>query len=723
MSDNNCSIFFSNIYEYFEKYTDLDDLDISYSQIINCISEYGDNIIVLIFRNISTYDNTKVEYKVIPLLNKVISIVKSNTSSNNSDSVFKEIFNKPDYNNNNWLQILIQTLDYRYSNTVNHKQIKFVLHSLNDILNTYIPYTNINNKNNYGDIALLNAANNIYFNNITLKYLATDKNINHINDSGESAILISSYNHTNLELLDKLLDKFSNIDVNIINKYGNNVLFNLLIYEKEDESNKKLILSIVNKLIDKGINLKYTTYNGSNVLAYSIIYNKPELFKLFFDKLIVDDKKFIVDSVQPFINSSSPNITKYYNEHIPLKDRYTSNSNAIPLMTPSTDKIPSSDISIKYGVELEICVKLDKKCIKRDVNTGSIIYTHRDNNSEHNIDTSDPKEWYDLTSIYLDNYIKQRSKTNEQFKRLVNKMKDKYKFFVVTNTPKNKKYKYIYDLDKLQLIKKEGIIDYTNPIITTDISVKCGDYKYLYNERRIPNINTIRKRFDITKDNDIENTFHIEFVTPILTCNPIIGKNGISYDLSPLNDLFLLIGMDKQGCYVTNKSQGFHVNLSLVNNKTGKGLPLLREFFKTQFFKNYIEWEKEAYPKYRKEESEYAMPLYSIINPENNTGFAKIASNKYVSLHRKDIPELVEVRLFAATNDYKGLVIRTKEALALLYSSYNKWYTAIQASIYPVKSNKGVTRKKRNNYVNLSSKPNVNNGNTKRSKTRNKRKV
>jgi hypothetical protein len=719
--NDNCSIFFSNIYEYFEKYTRLEDLDITYNQIIDCTNDYGDNIIVLIFRNISTYDTTKVDYKVIPLLNKVISIVKSNTSANNYDRVLKEIFNKPDYNKNNWLQLLIQTLDYRYNNTTNHKQIKFILYSLTDILNTYIPYTNIDNKNNYGDIALLNASHNKYFNNITLDHLATEKNINHLNDSGDSAILICSYNHTNLELLDKLLDNFSNINVNIINKYENNVLFNLITYEKENDSDKKLILSIVNKLIDRGINLKYSTSSGGNALVYSIIYNKPDIFKAIFDKLISSDKQYIINSTQTFINSSSTNITKYYNEHISLKDRYS--SNFIPLMTPSNDKIPSSDISIKYGVELEICVKLDKKCIKRDVNTGSIIYTHRDNNSEHNINTSDPKEWYDLTSIYLDNYIKQRSKTNEKFKHLVNKMKDKYKFFVVTNTPKNKKYKYIYDLDKLQLIKKDGIIDYTNPIITTDISVKCGDYKYLYNERRIPSINTIRERFNITKDNDIENTFHIEFVTPILTCNPIIGKNGISYDLSPLNDLFLLIGMDKQGCYVTNKSQGFHVNLSLVNNKTGKGLPLLREFFKTQFFKNYIEWEKEAYPKYRKEESEYAMPLYSIINPDNNSGFAKIASNKYVSLHRKDIPELVEVRLFAATNDYKGLVTRTKEALALLYSSYNNWYSNIKSVVYNVNKKKNTTKKKQKNYINLSSKPNINIRNNKRFKTKNKRKI
>jgi hypothetical protein len=675
-----------------------------------------------IFRHISKHYISQIENYSIPLFNKVIDIIKSNTSANNYDRVLKEIINKTDLSHNNWLQILLQQLDYRYNSEINHNYVKTVIYILSDILNKYIPLTNVDSTNLYQDTAVLAAANNKYFNHITLKHLVNEKNINHTNDSGDSIILICAYNHSNLELLNSILDTIKTVNVNIVNKYENNVLFNLIIYESEDSSNKKLILSIIQKLIDKGINLKHSTNTGGNALVYSIVYNKPEVFKMIFDKLVTTDKKFIVNSTQSFLNNASPNIVKYYNEHIPFKDKYSNNS--IPLLTAATNTIPSSDITIKYGVELEICVKLDKKCIKRDVNTGSIIYTHRENNnSEYVLNTTDPKEWIDLVAIYLDSYIKQRSKTNEQFKRLVNRLKDKYKFFIVTNTPKNKNYEYIYDLDKLQLIKKKGIIDYKSPIITTDISVKCGDYKYLYNEGRAPSIDKIRKEYEITKDNDIENTFHIEFVTPILSCDPIIGKNGISYNLSGLNDLFLLIGMDKQGCYVTNKSQGFHVNLSLINNKTGKGLPLLPEFFRTQFFKNYIEWEKEAYPKYRKDESEYAKPLYSIMPSENSYSYSTLATNKYVSLHRKDIPELVEVRLFAATNDYKGLVSRTKEAISLLYSSYNKWYSSIKPSLYNTPSKKNTTKKKLKNYVNLSSKPNINIRNTKRFKTKNKRKV
>jgi len=732
-----CEDIFINIDKYLEFDIKLDALELTYEDILKCSNNNynNDNIIMYIFRNISI-DNDDL---VIDLLNRIVSIIKTKTNpatTNNTkyNEVLKEIFDKKDTNDNNWLQILCSSLDHKYINSSGTINIRSTIAILTPYIKKYIPLTDINNINKSGENALLIACTKKYLNNISLNYLANKGNINYINKSGDTVLLKCSYNHINLELLDKLLDKYSNIDVNIVNKYDTNVLFNLIISTKEEKLNRyreeenfntdreegeednldnSRLISIVNKLIEKGINLKYTTSSGLNALIFCIMYNKVDIFKIIFDKLISTDKGslFIVDSIKSFINNNasaasvSPNIIKYYNSHISLKDKYSPTSNAIPLMIPSTDKIPSTDITIKYGVELEICIKLDKKCIKRDIDTESIIYSHFTSDSDPNINTERPKEWYDLTAIFLDEYIKKRVK-NDKFKHLVHKSQERYKFIIVTNTPKNKDYTYVYDLKKLKLIKQPGTIDYTKPIITTDSSVICGDYKYLYDER-LPNINTLKKEYNITDENNIGHTFHIEFVTPILDCNPTIGKYGISYDLSPLNDLFMLIGMDKTGCYVTNMSQGFHVNLSLFNNKTGKPLPLLREFFKTQFIKNYVEWEKEAYPKYRKDVSKFAKPLYSLITPARpNYGYSEIASNKYVSLHRKDLQELIEIRLFAATNDYKNLLIRTKEALALLYSSYNKWYSTVKLSMYPpvIKTSKNITRKRNN----LSSKPNNN---------------
>ena len=56
--------------------------------------------------------------------------------------------------------------------------------------------------------------------------------------------------------------------------------------------------------------------------------------------------------------------------------------------------------------------------------------------------------------------------------------------------------------------------------------------------------------------------------------------------------------------------------------------------------------------------------------------------------------------------------------LALLYSSYNTWYSNIKPSMYPViKNSKNISRKRNNmNYINMRSKPN---NNTTRSNKRN----
>jgi hypothetical protein len=426
------------------------------------------------------------------------------------------------------------------------------------------------------------------------------------------------------------------------------------------------------------------------------------------------------------------NDNSFYNEYEnesenkrPLKEKYKPGSNDIPILKPS-------NITIKYGVELEICVKLDEKCIGKNINTFPIRYTHRDRFVDFNKTTNkdSPREWLHLVAIYLDGYIKDRldsikssEKPEDRSKYLsfIDNIRNVYKFIIITDTPKNTEYKYIYDLYKLELIELEepGKIDYTKPIITTDASVICGDYSYLYEIWRIPTLGAIKKEYRITKDNDINNTFHIEFVTPILSCTPKVGKEGLEYNLSPLQHLFELIGMDKEGCYVTNKSQGLHVNISLMNNKTKKPLPLLLEFFNTQFFKDYLEWEMVAYHKYRSGVSQYAKPLYGFIKPNNYTNaFSKIKEDKYVSLHRKALNELIEIRLFSSSSNYNTLLLNTQDAINLLFTSYTKWYASIVGQLYSKSLRRKTFRKPAYRSPNVSRGMPARKINVKREKTR-----
>lgn len=705
---------------------------------------YGNNIFLYVCDKISISNR---DY-TLPIFHKILSKFLEYPNDR------KKLLNTLDKYNDNWLQIILTNNNRPAKSDYDLGGIKNILWSINSYTdttnfssiisnnNTYrgkynTDITNLNNINKYGNNILLIICNNPIFNDFIRFYLIKDININHQNMRGSTALILAANKHSNLELINFLLDykydkKENEPNVNLIDSYKHNVLITLAEYKyvksqneinqnryrelynisrayninsnsnadynnsnnsnietKNNSQNKSkntisLLESIIYKLIDKGIDIKYKDDDGKDALTYAIKYNNIDIFKALFNHLIKTDKEYLLKTIKQTIddNMASSNIIEYYDSEISLNKRLQNNSNIFPKLTPITD------IAIKYGIELEICVKLDKKCIGKDINTNEIVYSHRGGTNTIIPLLEKPTEWIDLVNIYLYNYIKLRAQNNAHLKNILKKAAAKYRYIIISNTPKNKNYHYIYDLNTLKIIHLEEPrrIDYTKPIITTDVSVICGDYKYLEGTR-------FMNGYKDLNDKNIEaitNTFHIEFVTPILTAEPITGRKGMVYDLEPLKELFELIGMDKKDCYISNKSQGLHVNLSLVNKNTNKTIPLLQQFFKEEFFPKYIEWEKTAYPKYRLFESTYAKPLHSFITPETYaSNYSTILHNKYVSLHRKGTDGLIEVRLFASSNNYKELISRSQEAIGLLYASYENWYNSKKESYYK----KNTTRK------------------------------
>ncbi len=676
----------------------------------------------------------------------------------------KKLLNTLDEYKNNWLQIILTNNNIQAKSDYEVGGIKNILWSINSYTdttnfssiisnnNTYrgkynTDITNLNNINKYGNNILLIICNNSIFNDFIRFYLIKDININHQNMRGSTALILAADKHSNLELINFLLDykydkKQNEPNINLLDSYKHNLLLTLAEYkyvktqneinenryreqyiisrafnsnsnteynssnnnsnnetknksENKSENTISLLESIVYKLIDKGIDIKYKDDDGKDALTYAIKYDNTDMFKALSNHLIKTDKEYLLKTIKQAIddNIASSNIIKYYDSEISLNTRLQNNSNIFPKLTPITD------IAIKYGIELEICVKLDKKCIGKDINTNEIVYSHRGGANTIIPLLEKPTEWIDLVNIYLYNYIKLRAQNNAHLKNILKKAIAKYGYIIISNTPKNKNYHYIYDLNTLKIIHLDEPrkIDYTKPIITTDVSVICGDYKYLEGTRFINGYKNLNDK----NIEAINNTFHIEFVTPILIAEPITGRKGIVYDLESLKELFELIGLDKKDCYISNKSQGLHVNLSLANKNTNKQIPLLQQFFKEEFFPKYIEWEKTAYPKYRLFESTYAKPLHSFVTPETYaSNYSTILHNKYVSLHRKGTDGLIEVRLFASSNNYKELISRSQEAIGLLYASYENWYNSkkemyykknISKKVKPYNSAKSVT--------------------------------
>jgi hypothetical protein len=182
----------------------------------------------------------------------------------------------------------------------------------------------------------------------------------------------------------------------------------------------------------------------------------------------------------------------------------------------------------------------------------------------------------------------------------------------------------------------------------------------------------------------IEETFHIELVSPILT------------KLDELQELLEFIGMKKPSCFVANDTAGFHVNVSLRNKKTGKPIPLTSDFFTRTFFPRYKVWEADVYPQVRNEIDTYYAKCIGHTDAEKYPElYHEICENKYVSLHRKDQRELVEFRLFGSSSNMSDLLKYTEIATEFMRSTYLEWYEFYRPSKETLKKITASSRRKK----------------------------
>jgi hypothetical protein len=274
-----------------------------------------------------------------------------------------------------------------------------------------------------------------------------------------------------------------------------------------------------------------------------------------------------------------------------------------------------SDVIVKFGVELEICVKLNSLCM---------------NKAAENIRD---KSWIELFQLYASSMF-------PKYKH-VDKIREKYGYVYVTTAEKYG-YSYIFDLTDFTFKEQKGKIAYDRPFFTIDRSVQCGDYLEEYSI----NSNNIEK---------IRDTFHIEFVSPILD------------SMEDLKELLEFVGLYRPECFVSNSSAGYHVNISLANKSTGEPINITRDFFKIGFYPLYKEWEKDM----QTHSNEYAYRLLNIESNKNNV-YERTAANKYVAVYRKS-PYLYEFRIFGSNESIDVLIDYTKTATEMMMKAYTIW--------------------------------------------------
>jgi hypothetical protein len=285
-------------------------------------------------------------------------------------------------------------------------------------------------------------------------------------------------------------------------------------------------------------------------------------------------------------------------------------------------------IEPRYGVELEICVKLTRACLKKPVAVDP---------------RADP--WIKMFAVYADAYLKGTP--------VAKRLAEKYGYVYVTEGEKYG-YSYIYDLKTGTLIPQRGKIAYDRPFFTIDRSVYCGDHV----EGATTPAQTRRNRKSKSATRrSIEKTFHIEFVSPILE------------SFAELEENLRLVGLGRPRCFISNLSAGYHVNVSLFDVDKKKPVMLSKAFFERTFYPQYKAWEAVTYPKVREFRTKYAPPVSEVADAD---AFLQTGKSKYVALFRKN-PYLLEFRLFGSDNKIPVLVHYTKEAVGVLESAYAEY--------------------------------------------------
>ncbi len=241
-----------------------------------------------------------------------------------------------------------------------------------------------------------------------------------------------------------------------------------------------------------------------------------------------------------------------------------------------------------------------------------------------------------------------------------------------------KKFRFAYILPEYHS-KKRIYLDLKNGRIVNNIN-ETEEYKTLIFE---PD-SSIKCS---TSENNDEIAIPCEIVTPIL---------------ESIDDIKLLYdGLLSRECNKSNKSMGFHVNVSAVN-ENGKQVILTRGIL-TELMYKWLPYEKKNYKKLRGEGSIYARKIKDILNDnyklqmlnqliktkngdkiDNDEYFEKyglnswlitneISNEKFYSITNHKQNNVIEFRVFPSDTNINILLEYTQDAIDIFQSSINKY--------------------------------------------------
>lgn len=388
-------------------------------------------------------------------------------------------------------------------------------------------------------------------------------------------------------------------------------------------------------------------------MTYFTFYKNSETFEKFIVKSLefLEPKiKVIEDDIKGLVNPDFDNILCLSGYEVSIKrfqNTYQFNLNKIPSRTK---------LEIKFGCELETCFVINckgKEVIRQLKNILKI--TDNDNLQRQLTKESDGFLWARIVLFHLRTNI---------IPDLTENFLNKFTYAFIFESYHNKTGIYI-DLKTGEILATKLPEDsYKTLIFEPDGSIQC--------------------------DIDSEDTLPIscEIVTPIL---------------NSIEDLKLLYeGIVSKTCNQSNKSMGFHVNISAV--KRGETKPItLTDTMLMELVYTYLPYEKKFYKDLRGENSYYAPKLKDYLNDKEN--FLKVQEkvlhlnnepidiDEYYTPYGLAIQELVthiskvkqlaitnhkkinviEFRVFPSKNNIETLIQYTQDAINIFQTAMNNY--------------------------------------------------
>jgi hypothetical protein len=354
-----------------------------------------------------------------------------------------------------------------------------------------------------------------------------------------------------------------------------------------------------------------------------------------------------------------------------------------------------SNIKTHFGIELEICIRINPECINEVFET-----------PVYKLDYVQTFEYY-LKHILYPNAIKMPELLNT---------------YPVVCYKETDDTAYYYNLRGLfnedGTIKKieipttnEQIAKYQIPIFTWDFSVKCGDTPE--DNRRF--LDMIDNNKSTSGHMELNESMHLEMISPVLTIAGEPTREKINEVLRPM---LIFFGLNRPECFISNYTSGFHVNISV--EESGKILEITKPPLFQSIIKQFIGYEKEKYDVVRSRKprndpnymSRFAIPVSKRFPPSNvKPSYYNILIPDQFKIRQSDIKikngEIIEFRIFQSESDIGLLETYVNDAIQVVHKGIttvnntmnkNKYNNNIRALLVGGRSRRNRLYKRRKTF-------------------------